>query len=185
MSLQQRVVERYAAALSKRVQNIVEVLKKGGYLSKGRRLSLMDKNNKVVMGYIPDGTFLSMLKKNILFNDDAWMRAHPDEPRRYILNPTWGKKKPRRKPGPPDGSAGYIQSGVLAGAYLDDNFKVTLTHAMWVDDRGEWLSDKTVCNKVPADSLANYDGGAGAPSCKVCATRVRKYKLPRLKRFED
>lgn len=181
MNLQQRVVDRYAAAMSKRHQTILDTLKKGGYLEQDRRFyTLFDKSGDVVERALPANSILSMVSKGILIDD-----PRHTSPRRQILNPKWGQKRLRKKPGPPDGSAGFIQSGVLAGAYVHDDFKVTLTHAVWVDDRGEWLGDKTVCNKILQNRLAEYDGGDGPPTCKTCEARVRKYKLPRLKRFED
>lgn len=180
--MKHRVVARYLAAASKVQQQVVEVLRKGGYLTGGRRAQLFDKNGRVILPFIPGGTFLSLLKQNVLNNDDAWMRANPDEPRHYILNPRWGKKRPRKKAGPPEGATGYVQMGVLAGAYTNEKLEVTLTHAIWVDDGGGWLGDKTVCNKILLDRMS--DSGDDDLSCKVCAARVRKHKLPRMKRFE-
>lgn len=163
----------YDRRASKRQEAVIEILRQGGYLTpRGQNWDVMDKSGKRTMPPIPKTTWLAMLKKRIIMAD----RSASD--RRFILNPQWGAKKPRRKPGAPEGAVGYVHMDVLAGAYIGkaDNL---LTHAVWVNDRGDWLGDRTVCNKIDLERMA--DIGRERLTCKTCASRVRKSGLPRVK----
>jgi len=72
----------------------------------------------------------------------------------------------------------YVTLGVLAGAYrgqdLDD--RSMLTHLVEIAD-GRWVGDKTVCRRVPLDSVvdegsvADGEGLAFAPTCPICLER--------------
>jgi hypothetical protein len=174
----QRVVERYAATMSKRQKTIIEVLKRGGYLRQsGRFYSLIDPKGQDGMTMLPAQPIMTMWGRGILESGK--------ERGTLVLDPAWGKPKPRRKPGPPDDAAGYVQTGVLAAGYGEgvQKNKRFLAHAIWVDKSGGWLGDKTVCNKIDLEQMA--DAGQDKDLCSTCATRVRKYRLPRMRQHEN
>lgn len=78
----------------------------------------------------------------------------------------------------------YVTLGVLAGAYRgrDLDYRSTLTHLVEVSDGWRsppwrWVGDKTVCRRVPLDSVVD-EGSAGsgeglafAPTCPICLER--------------
>jgi hypothetical protein len=95
--------------------------------------------------------------------------------------------KPSKSRGLPEGTAGYVWAGVLAGAYLHGSPKEDrseLNHAIWVDARGDWLGEKTACNKIRLDRMADV-GGQKSPFCSACESRVRRLKQPHLPKFEN
>jgi hypothetical protein len=177
MTTSDKVLHRWA---SKRQQDVIKVLQKGGYLerwegTRGKFYSVMDGAGNPAMDPIPMTTWASLLRGKVLIQDTR-------NGERYILDPQWGVKKPRRT-GMPEGTVGYIIEEVLAGAYSANSWeRAALSHAVWADERANSLGDRTVCNKLNQNSLA---WGAATPSskltCKVCAARVHKSGLPRLK----
>jgi hypothetical protein len=64
----------------------------------------------------------------------------------------------------------YDVRGVLAGAYHGRSVseRALLTHVAVLDASGYPV--RTLCNRVPADNLADVMGGA--PSCAECAGRL-------------
>ncbi len=67
---------------------------------------------------------------------------------------------------------------VLAGAYRGklDSARITVTHAVGVDEDGMELGAKTVCGRVKLERLADEHGAPhlAAPTCPACAERVAR-----------
>lgn len=73
--------------------------------------------------------------------------------------------------------------GVLAGAYMGRGRRgggkqierVMHTHAVLVDEEGNWLEEKTVCRRVGAESVCDVIEAAGTlPTCPTCLERVQR-----------
>jgi hypothetical protein len=79
----------------------------------------------------------------------------------------------------PSGAVSYEANAVLAGAYRGKaEQRATLVHAVWVDVDGRMVGVKTVCARVPVDSLC--DVSESAVTCAVCKERVDRSGLRRV-----